>query len=104
MDNNTLGTVKLTRIEAAIGQIKKHYENEPERIEDIEVSFEYIIGSFFPKVYDNIRDAMKTERTLGYIDGRNEVIEEIAPWCQSIIDQKDQLENWRNKNENNQCD
>lgn len=104
MDNNTLGTVKLTRIEAAIEQVKKHYENEPERVEDIEVSFEYIIGSFFPKVYDNIRDAMKTQRTLGYIDGRNEVIEEIIPWCQSIVDQKDQIENWRNKNENNQCD
>ena len=69
MDNFALGTVKLTRLEAAIEQIKKHYENEPERIEDIEVSFEYIIGSFFPQVLDNIIYTIKEQYTLGYING-----------------------------------
>lgn len=43
-----LDSVKLSRIKAAVASIEKHFEESPERLEDVEVSFEYVIGSFFP--------------------------------------------------------
>ena len=33
------------------------------------IKFEFIIGSCFPTVYQNIRDEMKKQYTQGYIDG-----------------------------------
>ena len=69
-----LSSVKLSKIENAIKSIKAHFKDEPERIEDIEVSFEYIIGSFFPDVWNNIQQALKDEHTKGYIEGLNEQI------------------------------
>lgn len=62
-----LDTVKLERIKRCVESIEKHFENEPERLQDIEVSFEYIIGSFFPQIMDNI----KIEMTRKYIEGFN---------------------------------
>lgn len=71
----TYGTVKLSRIKAAIKQIEEHYENAPERIDDIEVTFEYLVGSFFPKIIDNINAEMNRQHTLGFIEGVNSVNE-----------------------------
>jgi hypothetical protein len=48
------GSVKLTSVKAAIKQIEEHYQDCPERLEDVEVTFEYLVGSFFPKIIDNI--------------------------------------------------
>lgn len=76
MDNESLGSVKLIKVEDAINQIKKHYEQTPERIDDIEISFEYLIGSFFPDVLNNIKDRLKDEHTAGYIEGFNDGISE----------------------------
>lgn len=67
-----LSTVKLSHIENAINSMKAHFKDEPERIPDIEISFEYIIASFFPDVWDNIQRALKDEHTKGYIEGLNE--------------------------------
>lgn len=41
------------------------------RDEDM-VSFEYIIGSCFPNVYNNIQEKFKKVYTQGYIDGRED--------------------------------
>ena len=67
--NKDLDTVKLSRIKAAVASIEKHFEGEPPRIEDIEVSFEYIIGSFFPTVWEKIQKTLSEEHTKGFIDG-----------------------------------
>ena len=63
----TYGTVKLTTVKAAIKQIENHYQDCPERIEDVEVTFEYLIGSFFPKIIENIQKEMSRQYTLGYL-------------------------------------
>ena len=76
MISESLGSVKLTKVEAAVEQIKKYYEKTPERIEDIDISFEYIIASFFPDVFENIKNRLKDEHTLGYIEGYTAKIEE----------------------------
>lgn len=64
-----LDTVKLCRIKSAVASIEKHFQDEPERLEDVEVSFEYIIGSFFPNIWNKIQDTLKEEHTKGFIEG-----------------------------------
>jgi hypothetical protein len=66
---DTYGTVKLTKVKAAIAQIEEHYKDNPEKIEDIDVTFEYLVGSFFPKIIDNINTKMNIQYTQGYIQG-----------------------------------
>ena len=63
------GSVKLTRVKAAIKQIEDHYQDCPERLEDVEVTFEYLVGSFFPRIIDNINSRMDDTYTQGYIQG-----------------------------------
>ena len=65
----TYGTVKLSRVKAAIKQIEEHYQDCPERLDDVDVTFEYLVGSFFPKIIDNINAEMNKQHTLGFIEG-----------------------------------
>ena len=37
-----------------------------------EISFEFLVGSCFPKAYDNIKEEMRRQYTLGYIEGQKE--------------------------------
>lgn len=69
------GSVKLTRVKAAIKQIEDHYQDCPERLEDVEVTFEYLVGSFFPRIIDNINSRMNDMYTQGYLQGLNEAKE-----------------------------
>lgn len=66
------GSVKLSRVKAAIKQIEDHYQDCPERLEDVEVTFEYLVGSFFPKIIDNINLRMNDTYTQGYLQGLND--------------------------------
>lgn len=63
------GSVKLSRVKAAIKQIEDHYQDCPERLEDVEVTFEYLVGSFFPRIIDNINTRMNDTYTQGYLQG-----------------------------------
>lgn len=71
----TYGTVKLSRVKAAIAQVEEHYADCPERLEDVELTFEYLVGSFFPKIIDNIQRTMNDKYTAGYIQGLNDAKE-----------------------------
>ena len=66
------GKVKLSTVKAAIKQIEEHYKDCPERLEDVEITFEYLVGSFFPKIIENIQKEMNKQYTLGYIQRVNE--------------------------------
>ena len=37
-----------------------------------EVSFEFLVGSCFPKAFDNIKEEMRRQYTLGYVEGQKE--------------------------------
>lgn len=65
---DNLGTVKLSTLEKAIKQIKK--EISPKT--DCEISFEFIIGSFFPKVLENIKNTFTVNYMEGYKAGKEE--------------------------------
>jgi hypothetical protein len=69
------GTVKLSKVKAAIAQIEEHYQDCPERLEDVEVTFEYLVGSFFPKIIENIQTEMNRQYTAGYLQRVNEEAE-----------------------------
>lgn len=66
----TYGTVKLSDLEKAVKQLKK--QCKVMKVNDLDVTFEYLIGSFFPEVLDNIKDAMTKQYISGYNDGKGE--------------------------------
>jgi len=35
-----------------------------------EVSFEFLVGSCFPNVMDNIKEEMRRQYTMGYVEGQ----------------------------------
>ena len=69
------GKVPLSRVKAAIKQVENHYAECPERLEDVELTFEYLVGSFFPKIIENINKKMNEAYTQGYIQGLKEAKE-----------------------------
>lgn len=63
-----LNSIKLSALKRAITQIEQRIAPE----KDCEISFEFIIGSFFPKIMDNI----KQEFTRNYLEGYKAAKEE----------------------------
>lgn len=68
----SLGKVKLSKVESIIATVKKHYEDSPERLEDVELTAEFLIPSCFPEIYKNFQNNIKDQYTKGYIEGYNE--------------------------------
>lgn len=69
---DSIGSVKLKTLKKAIKSIEHSLNGSPiNDIDNIDISFEYIIGSFFPKVLDNINNQIKEEKTKSYIEGYN---------------------------------
>lgn len=81
MDN--IDKVPFSKLKRMVESIENHFVESPERLDDVELSFEYIIGSCFPTVLDNIKNALKEEHTKGYIEGLQgrELINETTRNC-----------------------
>lgn len=73
MNNKDLDVVKLSRLKKIINLLEKNNKNE----EDFEVTFEYMIASCFPRVWKNIQKVLTDEHTKGYIEGREDMKNEI---------------------------
>lgn len=71
--NKELDFVKLSRLKKIIDLLEKNNQTE----EDIDVAFEYIIASCFPRVWKNIQKVLSEEHTKGYIEGREDMKNEI---------------------------
>ena len=41
-----------------------------------EISFEFLVGSCFPKALENIKEEMRRQYTLGYADGQKDIRDE----------------------------
>lgn len=53
-------------------QLVERLETQPhlaDRLDEVEISFEFIVGSLFPSVLTNIQNALKDEHTKGFIEG-----------------------------------
>ena len=71
--NKELDFVKLSRLKKIINLLEKNNQTK----EDIDVAFEYIIASCFPRVWGNIQKILSEEHTKGYIEGREDMKNEI---------------------------
>ena len=68
MDNRIdIPNIKLSDVEGLVNKMKKDTNNQ-----DVELSFEFFMTSFFPRCWDNIQDVLKRQYTLGYIEGTKE--------------------------------
>lgn len=69
---DSYGYVTLQELKKAIHQLET--QNKKINISDKEckVSFEYLIGSFFPQIVRNVYDEANKQYTLGYLDGLKE--------------------------------
>lgn len=79
MDDNyesSLDKIPFTKLKAAIESIERDYKKDfPDAdINTLEVTFEYLTGSFYPNVLKNIQDSIKLAYTQGYKQALEEKI------------------------------
>ena len=77
---NSYGQVPMKVFEAAIKNIEKNARKQgrtEEEIDEIPISFEYLIGSFFPEIVKNVEREANIQHTKGYIEGYNAAKEEL---------------------------
>ena len=55
----------LDRVKKVINSINTF--DKPD--EEVLINFEYLMGSCFPSMFQNVLDKIKKERTIGYIEG-----------------------------------
>lgn len=67
--------VPLQKVKKVI-EIFENRMNE-EDVEDAIVPFEYLIGSLYPKIYHNIMETINKKYGEGYIQGRQDMKNEI---------------------------
>ena len=65
---SNIGTVKIGTIKKMIDSLQKQCRPE-KNVDDIEVTFEYLIASLFPKAYTNMLNLLRDEHTKGYAEG-----------------------------------
>ena len=63
---DSIDRVNLSRIKKMVESLEKSLGDT---IEDVEVSFEYVVGSLFPTVFTNVMDRLKQEHMNGYLEG-----------------------------------
>ena len=64
IDKITVQYEKFKKLAAAIEELKP--------TNDSELSFEFIVGSLFPNILDNIKKEIMNQYTKGYLTGLNE--------------------------------
>jgi hypothetical protein len=64
-----INKIPFSKLKKMVESIENHFVESPERLDEVELTFEYIIGSCFPDVFNNIKEALKEEHTKGYIEG-----------------------------------
>ena len=61
----SLDKTKLSRVQKVLDNIRAANIIE----EDPDVTFEYLVGSCFPTIFQNVQSALNEEYTLGYMEG-----------------------------------
>lgn len=65
--NQSLNNVKLSQLKKMIEKLDEQYKGE-----DIDLSFEFLVGSFYPHVFQNVQKALSDAYTKGFIEGIKE--------------------------------
>lgn len=69
---NNIDIVPLTHLERLTQKIRKDNPN----VEDINISFEFLIASCFPNVWNNIQEKLRDEHMKGYLEALGKLTEE----------------------------
>lgn len=83
MDNKkyvSYGSVPLGKIKRAIHQIEVDMRVRnltAEQLDEVPVTFEYLIGSFFPEIVEKVHKEANIQYTKGIIEGRRMMKEEL---------------------------
>ena len=68
-----MDTVPLSRVKKLVEQLERQKAQlELSEEDDLEVAFEYIIGSLFPTAYQNMKNACRAFYIEGYNEGKKE--------------------------------
>ena len=66
MKNATeFGSAKITDVQKVLEAIQRHNQENKE----VEITFEFLVGSLFPSLYNNFTKRIMDEHTKGYAEG-----------------------------------
>lgn len=85
VEHGPVAKVKLDKLKRMIKSIERDYGGMPEIIDNMDITFEYIIASLFPNIMDNINE----EFTHQYITGFNDRLDVKKVSMTEQIDDKD---------------
>lgn len=67
--NEFIVPTKFSRLRNMVKSVEKELGGDGIDLDDLDISFEFIVGSLFPQAYQSMLDSLKDEHTLGYIEG-----------------------------------
>lgn len=73
-----IDNVKLSVLKRMVKSLEKVL---PEDKDDLDLTFEYVIGSLYPHIYDNVKAEMSRQHAQGFAEGalnRNEYLLKLA--------------------------
>ena len=65
-------TVKYSHFKKCLTSLERDFEGRPEVLDNIDISFEYVIGSLFPNILSNIENTFTQNYIRGYNKGLSE--------------------------------
>ena len=67
-----IDTVKYSHFKKCLTSLERDFEGRPEVLDNIDISFEYVIGSLFPNILSNIENTFAQNYIQGYNKGLSE--------------------------------
>ena len=64
-----IDTVKYSHFKKCLTSLERDFKGRPEVLDNIDISFEYVIGSLFPNILSNIENAFAQNYIQGYNKG-----------------------------------
>lgn len=93
-DKEKLDVVNYQKFKKCLESLERDLKGSPKVLENLDISFEYIMASLFPNIFNNIKDAMTQEYIRGFNDGKDNNNSKIKPLIQkegefSLINSKE---------------
>lgn len=70
-NQRSIDTVKYSHFKKCLRALERDFEGQPKVLDNIDISFEYVIGSLFPNILSNIQDEMSNQYIKGFRDRTN---------------------------------
>lgn len=67
-----IDTVKYSHFKKCLTSLERDFNGRPEVLDNIDISFEYVIGSLFPNILSNIESTFAQNYIQGYNEGLSE--------------------------------